>query len=149
MNKTFTYLLTLCIGLLSLVACTTSPNEIQVDAAWVRAAAAEGNTAAYMDITNRGRADVTLIRIEGDLAPMIQIHETSVENDIASMQQVDNGLVIPAGSTITLAPGGLHVMFMNLPNAIEENTRAEVTLIFDNGATIVVDAPVLLEAPDS
>ena len=143
------YMLVLCIGLFALVACTTSPSEIQVEGAWVRAALAEGNTAAYMEITNRGRGEVTLIRVESELAPMIQIHETRIENDVASMQQLEDGLVIPAGDTIKLAPGGVHVMLMNLPDAVEEDTRAEITLVFDNGATIVVDAPVLLEAPDS
>src|SRR5690606_4271195 len=74
-----------------------------------------GVSGAYMSITNNGEDYVTLVSVSAEGDGMVQIHETTVdENDMASMQELEDGVTIAAGETVELAPGGLHIMLMNL-----------------------------------
>lgn len=107
-----------------------------------------GTISAYMRLSNGGAEDVTLIAATSELAAIAEIHETTVENDIARMQEVEGGLVIPAGETVEMRPGGLHVMLMNLQGDFVEGESATITLAFDNGDSIDVEAAISNTAPD-
>ncbi len=61
-----------------------------------------------------------------------------VENDIMRMSPVDDGLVIPAGETITLAPGGYHMMFMQVSVPFAEGENVPVTLRFKHAGDIEI-----------
>ena len=68
----------------------------------------------------RGVVDfvVIAVRIElsasADFAGMVMLHKSVVDsNNVATMQDVSS-IDIPAGQTVTLQPGGFHIMFMNL-----------------------------------
>ncbi len=102
----------------------------------------------YMTITNNRESDVTLVSVTAEGVGMAQIHETTVdERDMASMDEIEEGLLIPAGATVELIPGGLHIMLMNLENDLVEGDSISVTLEFDDGNTITTDIPVALMMP--
>lgn len=99
---------------------------------------------AYMSISNNGEDDVTLVSVSAVGVGMVQLHETVVDdNDMASMQDVEAGVTIPAGETVELVPGGLHAMLMNLENDLIEGETIALTLTFENGNTIEFDAPIV------
>jgi hypothetical protein len=104
-------------------------------------------SAAYMQITNNGAADVRLVSASTTVAALTQIHETTIENDVARMSELANGLVIPAGETVELRPGGIHVMMMNLQSSLIEGETVTVTLTFDTGDIVAVEAVIQMEAP--
>lgn len=56
-----------------------------------------------------------------------------------SMREVD-AVEVPAGDTITLEPGGLHVMLLDLAGPIEEGQAIPLTLTFEQAGEIRVDA---------
>jgi copper(I)-binding protein len=62
------------------------------------------------------------------------------------MQQVME-IALPAGQTVQLKPGGLHVMFIGLVNPLQTGDSISLTLVFKNAGEIVIDVPVLEEAP--
>jgi hypothetical protein len=144
--------------LLLLVGCqeATSPGDttessddtITISDAWVRAME-DGNSAAYMTIQNNSDDDITLTEASADFANMTQIHQTTIEDDVARMQEVEGGLTIPAGESVNLEPGGYHVMLMDLQEPLVEGNDALLTLTFDNGDVQTVNLPIRTEAPRS
>ena len=100
-------------------------------------------SAVYMFIQNTGSEDVALISGETDAADIVEIHETSVgDDDVMMMRPIMDGLVIPAGETVELRPGGFHVMLMDLPQPLVTGDAIYVELTFDNGDTIPLAAPI-------
>jgi copper(I)-binding protein len=137
---------TVIIVLLLIAACGARNQQpevaITVADAWVRPALVSGNTAAYMRITNHTDTPITLTSITADFAGIVQIHQTVVENDMAHMQHLENGMRIGAGETLTLQPGGYHVMLMNVQQALNEGETVSLGLTFDNGETLTIEAEV-------
>lgn len=108
-----------------------------------------GVSGAYMSITNNGTDDVTLISVSAEGVGMAQIHETTVdENDMASMQEMAEGILIPAGETVDLMPGGLHIMLMQLENDLVEGETVIIILEFDNDVPINLYAPIVSMMPE-
>ncbi|MFM8267210.1 MAG: copper chaperone PCu(A)C, partial [Ilumatobacteraceae bacterium] len=66
--------------------------------------------------------------------------------DGMSMQEVDS-IPLPAGETVALEPGGSHIMLLGLTAPLEVGTTIELTLTLEEAGTVVVDVPVLDEAP--
>lgn len=95
-------------------------------------------TGVFMKLVNDTGHDVTLVGGKSDLAPMVGIHE--VVNGI--MQEKQGGLVIKAGQTAVLEPGGNHVMLMGMKDPLVAGGEATVTLIFDDKSELVVTGPV-------
>src|SRR5690606_18645505 len=90
--------------------------HVEVTGAWVRPAPAGDNSAVYFTITNHGAADVVLVAAETDAARMAEIHETVMEVAMVDGRLVQNmqmhhvdSLVVPAGESVSLKPGGLHL----------------------------------------
>lgn len=88
----------------------------------------------YLTITNDGETADRLLSVEADF-PRVEVHDTVMDGDVAKMQKVD-GLEIPAGETVELSPGGLHVMFMGLPAPFVEGEEVNATLVFENAGRV-------------
>lgn len=117
---------------------------IEINDAWVRPALADGNSAAYMEIVNNTNTPIVLTSVTAESASMIQIHQTVIENEMAQMQHMENGLRIAADNSIQLQPGGYHIMLMNLEAELNEGDIITLTLTFDNDENLIVNAPVSL-----
>jgi copper(I)-binding protein len=98
--------------------------------------------AGYLTITNKGTADDTLVSASSPVAGVTQVHEMKMEGDVMKMNEVEGGLVIPAGQSVTLEPGGLHIMLMDLKQQLVEGTTFPVTLTFANAGNIEVELAV-------
>lgn len=73
--------------------------------------------------------------------------DSSTAEEAMVMQEVKGGLAIPAGGTVELAPGGYHVMLMELAEPLKEGTTFDLTLTFENAGEQTVDVEVRTEAP--
>jgi copper(I)-binding protein len=98
--------------------------------------------AGYITVTNNGTADDTLLSAKSPVAGNTQIHEMKMEGDVMKMNEVEGGLVIPAGQSVTLAPGGFHIMFMDLKEPLVEGSKVPVTLTFATAGTIEIELVV-------
>ena len=58
------------------------------------------------------------------------------------MREKADGIPIPAGQTVTLQPGGLHIMFMQVEKPFEEGRNVRVTLTFEKAGAVELDLPV-------
>jgi copper(I)-binding protein len=94
--------------------------------------------AGYLRITNNGATDDRLISVKSDF-PRTMIHMTSMDDaGVATMSHMGDGLLIPAGETVALAPGGAHVMFMGLDRGLAEGDTFDATLVFENAGELAV-----------
>ncbi|MDO6962798.1 copper chaperone PCu(A)C [Rhizobium alvei] len=96
----------------------------------------------FMTITNHSKTDDRLIKVSSDAAKMIQLHEMKVENDVMKMGEVPGGIVIPAGGTVELKRGGLHVMFMGVSTPFKEGDKIKAVLTFEKAGDIAVEFAV-------
>jgi periplasmic copper chaperone A len=103
----------------------------------------------FLTIENTGAEADRLISATSSVAGDTQIHEMSMEGDVMKMRELTDGLEIPAGQTVTLAPGGYHVMFMGLNQAFVEGETVTITLVFEKAGAVDVELPVLGAAADS
>lgn len=106
--------------------------------------------AGYFTIVNAGDSADRLTAVEVDFAAMAMLHKT--ETDAAGVaRMLDVAAVeVPAGATVTFAPGGLHVMFMGLSAPIAEGVMLPGTLVFDHAGKVPVEFMVTTagKAPD-
>ena len=97
--------------------------------------------AGYFTIVNMGDTPDRLISVEADF-PRVEMHDTKVENDIATMFEVE-GVEIAPGDTVTFMPRGKHVMFMGLNgDPIEVGEEIPVTLTFETAGALEVTMTV-------
>jgi len=93
--------------------------------------------AGYLEITNTGDIDDRLLEARADF-PRVEVHEIVEVDDVMSMQHLTDGLVIPAGQTVTLEPGGYHIMLMGLSAPFVVGDEYPLTLVFEHAGEIEV-----------
>jgi copper(I)-binding protein len=126
------------------LAAPVNVGTLTIDGAWTRATPPGAPTAGgYLTITNTGSADDTLVAVSTPAAPMSAVHEMATKDGVMTMGEVDGGLAIPAGGTVTLAPNGFHIMFMGLTAALKQGETLPVTLTFAKAGKVDVAFPVL------
>ena len=102
------------------------------------------SAAGYFAITNTGLHDDRLIGIETPAASA-SLHLSQVDdNGVATMMALD-GLDIAVGTTVTLAPGGLHVMMTGLAGPLTHGDMVPATMIFAIAGR--VDIAFMVEEP--
>lgn len=139
---------------LSAAGCTAGaevhPEEMHVDNGWVRVsemtAMPGGMTGAFAEITNHTAGDVTLVGASATVANMAEVHEVVSIDGEMKMQRKEGGIVIPAGETVVLEPGGLHIMLMDTNAAILEGDEITLTLDFDGAEDMTVTWPAKASA---
>lgn len=121
--------------------------QVAVRQPWSRPAQAGMNGVGFLTIANTGKTPVVLKSATSPAAGKVEIHLSAMANGVMTMRRQDNGVVVPAGGQLSLAPGGYHLMLMGLKQAQGVGQKVPVTLIFDNGRKIQVELAVQLAAP--
>ncbi|HBM59768.1 MAG TPA: copper chaperone PCu(A)C [Citreicella sp.] len=96
------------------------------------------SAAGYMAISNDGAEPEALIEVRTPFAEHATLHTTIFEEGVARMRGLEE-LVIPAGETVNLEPGGIHVMFMGLSGPADEGDMIPATLVFRNAGEVEVE----------
>jgi len=100
--------------------------------------------AVYMQITNGTEVDDALIDATVPGCGTVELHEMVMEGDVMKMRQMEgNRIPIPAGETVMLQRGGLHVMCIDKTGEFAVGDSVPVTLQFENAGTIEVMATVI------
>ena len=98
------------------------------------------NGAAYLTITG-GATDDTLIGAATPAAASASVHESRMDNDMMTMRAVPE-MEIPAGKTVSFAPGGYHVMLMGLKQKLVAGESFPLTLRFAHAGPVTVQVQV-------
>lgn len=125
-------------------------DDVRIEHAWVRASVpGQMASGAFMQLTALRGA--TLLGVTSALAGVAQVHEMKMENGVMKMTQVAGGLPLPAGQTVTLKPGGYHIMLMDLKQTLAAGSQVPITLHLrasdGHTQTLDVQVPALGQPP--
>lgn len=100
---------------IAITSCSTGAETVTVEDVWSRPVPpVSPASAVYLEITNGLARQVALTSAGSDSCADLQIHETSFDDaGVMSMEEMEAGVAVPAGETITLEPGGIHLMCMS------------------------------------
>ena len=100
------------------------------------------SAAGYLEIVNQGSAPDRLLGVETGGAKRAMLHSTDHDDDgVARMVHLD-AVEIPADGTVTLAPGGVHIMLMGLTKPLKEGDEIELTLTLEKAGEVKVKVKV-------
>jgi copper(I)-binding protein len=113
--------------------------DLVISQAWSRATPGGAKIGAgYLTIENKGAAADTLVGISGDIAGKIEVHEMTMNNGVMTMRPLEKGLTVDPGKTVTLAPGGYHLMMTDLKMPMKQGEKLPLTLEFEKAGKVAV-----------
>ncbi|EKF43071.1 Nuclear export factor GLE1 [Nitratireductor indicus C115] len=137
------------LAAVSMLAATTAfaadytLGKLEIEAPWTRATPPGAKAAGgFLIVTNTGGEADRLVSAEAGIAGRVELHTMSMTDGVMKMRHLPEGIDIPAGETVKLAPGGLHVMFMELKEPITQDAPVPVTLTFEKAGQVEVEMTV-------
>jgi periplasmic copper chaperone A len=117
-----------------------SAGPLEIVHPWSRATPGGARVAAgYLVVRNAGEAPDRLLSVAAPaVAAGVEIHEMRMTGGVMSMRRLPDGLPIPAGGTVSLAPGGLHLMLTGLKRPLAQGETFAATLTFERAGTVEV-----------
>lgn len=133
--------LALCLSQLAAAHDYTAA-KLKVNHPWARATVAEQSVGGgFMTISNQGTSDDALIAVKWADSQTVELHRHTMANGVAQMRQVEK-IALPAGKSVQLAPGGLHVMFMALKSPLVVGEKRDAVLVFEKAGELKVQFKV-------
>ena len=107
-------------------AAANADRGVSVAEGWARATVPGQKVAGvYLDIRSDQAAVLTAVR--SPLAGSAEIHSMSNDNGVMRMRRLLR-LDLPAGETVRLAPGGDHIMLLDIKRPLQAGERVPLTL---------------------
>jgi periplasmic copper chaperone A len=141
-------LFALATTLLALLGAPAQAQEVKagdlvISQGWSRATPGGAKIAGgFLTIENKGAAPDRLTAVSGDVAGKVEIHEMAMNNGVMTMRPLDKGLAIEPGKTVKLAPGGLHLMLMDLKSPLKQGDKVPLTLEFEKAGKVALSLDV-------
>ncbi|WP_297299668.1 copper chaperone PCu(A)C [uncultured Methylovirgula sp.] len=123
------------------VSAEDSPNAsigtLFIEGAFTRPTTAGAKDAeGYLSIINEGSVPDRLVSVDSDIADKAELRSSKTVNGHVETHALSDGIEIPAGGTVNLAPGGDHVTFMNIHHPLKSGDIIHATLGFENAGQI-------------
>ena len=122
-------LMSLMAGFAVAAAAQVAPaqsNLVQVDNAWIRATVkGQKSTGGFMDLTSA--RSLSLVGFESTAAKHAQLHEMSMDGDVMRMREL-SAVPLPAGTKVSLKPGALHLMLIDLKQPLQQGQSLDLIL---------------------
>lgn len=118
-------------------------HDIQIGQSWALATPPAVQVGAgYATITNAGAQPDRLLGADTQVAGKVEIHLMRHENGLMTMRPLSDGVEIPAGGTLELQPGGVHLMFLDLIRPLKPGETFPVTLDFQHSGPVEAEFTV-------
>lgn len=144
-------------------AAAVTVGDLRISGAWARTSPMKATAGAvYLEIKNTGDADDALVSasVDPSVAAKVELHETKMAGGMGDgnmptttgdpmmmeMVPVDR-IEVAAGETVSLKPGGLHIMLLDLAKPLEMGSKITVSLTFEQAGKVDVTAEVRDTAP--
>jgi periplasmic copper chaperone A len=115
--------------------------QVQIEHAWARATPPGAKIAAgYLTIRNSGAAD-RLVSATSPAAEKVETHTTVKDGDVSRMREV-KGYAVPAKGSLELAPGGSHLMLVNIKAPLKEGDKVPLVLRFEKAGEVKTELAV-------
>jgi periplasmic copper chaperone A len=120
-----------------------------IDRAWGRIVPGSRTGSVYLRIRNNGEEVDKLISVASAAAERAMLHSTSMANGVASMAAVTAGIAVPAGGSVTLKPGGTHIMLLGTRADLKVGDALPIHLTLERAGAVDITVQILpLGAPD-
>lgn len=122
-------------------ATAVMQGHITVSDFWARASIGMApNSGAYGQIAST--RDDRLVAASSPAAAIVEIHEHIKDQGVMRMREVPGGIQVPANSPVIMAPGGYHIMLINVTTPLQAGTTIPLTLQFEHAGTVELTIPV-------
>lgn len=98
--------------------------------------------AVYMTIMNHGVATDALLKIATPAAGVAMVHESKIEDGVVRMREIVR-LELQPHETATLAPGGNHIMLVDITTPLKEGDQISIVLTFEKAGDMTIAVPVV------
>jgi periplasmic copper chaperone A len=150
--KRLTMLIASAAFLAAAAAGASAAPNVSVTGAWSRPAV--DTAVVYGVVHNQGAGPLVVVGVSSPVARNAELHESMTmgagKMDGAAMSamgmQPVGRLVIRPHGTLTLKPGGYHVMLLGLRDPLAAGRRFPVTLRFAGGESATFSVPVEVRA---
>jgi copper(I)-binding protein len=121
--------------------------DIVVHQPWARELPPVSHTgAAYLSIHNTGTQADRLLSARSPIAARVEVHSHEHAGGMMRMQQVE-AVALPAGQQVDFAPGGLHLMLIDLRQPLAAGQNFTLELHFEHAGSVQVQVEVHKNAP--
>jgi len=128
-------------------SATHDSGKLVIEAPWVRPGAEGGMSALYFRVENGTTTEDTLRAVRTNVADTVEIHESYATQQGGSSMRRFGPVRIPANNQVAFAPGGLHVMLIQLTQPLPADSSITVELQFAQAGTRSVTAPIRVQPP--
>lgn len=96
----------------------------------------------FLTLTNTGKKADLLLAASSPVAGGVEIHQSRVENGVMKMRALTQGLALPAGQSVALSPGALHLMLFELRTPLAIGDQVPLLLTFEQAGQMMVQLRV-------
>jgi periplasmic copper chaperone A len=115
--------------------------DISVSDPFARASAGMAKVgAAFMTLQNAG-GDDKLVSAASPVADHVELHAHVKDGDVMRMRQIES-IDVPAGGSVQLAPGGVHLMLIDLKEPLKQGQSFPLTLTFAKAGAMTIEVPI-------
>ncbi len=129
-------LLLVCASLVSAQTITVADSQIR------QPMPGRTVTAGYFTLHNHSGQEIRLVAVSSTAFARAELHQHSHRDGMMRMEQVEY-IAVSAGETVSLQPGGLHLMLFEPVAAIEAGQTLPLTLQFADGQQLMISVPVV------
>jgi periplasmic copper chaperone A len=144
----FALLLAAGLALAALPGRADAAGRLVVENAWIRSAPpAAPMRAGYATLRNAGDAPLQVSAVRSSAFGEVSLHATQIDDGVARMRELEEIALAP-GASMTLAPGGTHLMLMQPRGELAEGAKATVTFEMRDGSSTDAEFTVRDAATD-
>lgn len=148
------FLIPLLLSLFAPAALAQTTDAPTVSEAWLRLPPLKGRPAAGYFVIKGGKTADRLVGASATFAKRVELHATQDDKGVIKMISLDK-VDVPAGGSVSFAPGGKHLMLFGLEPAPAKGSKAMLTLVFEKAGKVsapfevrgVVGKSMMLVAP--
>jgi copper(I)-binding protein len=119
-------------------AVTLAASALRMESPWARASlSGVRNSIVYGALVNEGSAALTIVGGSTPMASRVEFHIHAMNGDVMTMKQLDS-IALKPGERVTLQPGGLHIMLIDLKQPLKQGASFPLTLVTGDGASLDV-----------
>jgi copper(I)-binding protein len=124
------------------LAAAAEPPAIVITDAWARATPPGAKSgAAYVTVTNKGTEADKLLSATTPVAGEAQLHTTITEDGVMKMRPV-SAIDLKPGASVTLKPGGMHLMLTQLKQPLKAGDSFPVAFTFEKAGRVTATVKV-------
>lgn len=114
------------------IAKSPTDDGIVVEHAWIRATAPNAPVAGgFVSLRNASNRADRLLSVTSPDAATVEIHESRLSDGMMRMRRLDDGIAIAPNASVTLKPGGYHLMFIGPKKQFAQGSTVTATLRFE------------------